>query len=70
MSLQRNPPDCSTKKYFRDNSNILTGEVKHKSIHFFDKLPTFPLLITNNNVLNKRDKTEEADPQVFFRMAV
>ena len=56
MSLLRNLPDCSSKKHFRDNSNILIGEVKHIST----------LLITNNNLPNKRDNTEEAGLGCFI----
>ena len=50
MSLLRNPPDCSTKKYFRNSSNILTGDTPH----FYTKLITNNNLlnITNNNLLN------------------
>ena len=35
MSLLRNFLDCFTgKNHFRDNSNSLTGEVKHKTTRF------------------------------------
>ena len=35
MSLLRNPPGPFTEKqHFTDNSNSLTGEVKHKSMRF------------------------------------
>ena len=36
MSLLRNLPDCfnEKRKKIKDNSNSLTGEVKHKSMRF------------------------------------
>ena len=67
MSLLRNPPDCSTKKYFRSNSNILTGEVKQIDTFFIWR--TFHLstmLVRNINLLNKRDNTEVGDPRCFI----
>ena len=65
-------PDSTTKKYFRDNSIILTGEVKYKSIRFFTwQSSHFSIMfLTNSNLLNKRDNAKEVDPQIFHRMIV
>ena len=46
---------------------MLTGEAKYKSIGFFWQTSHFStILITNNNLLNKRGNTEEADTSCFI----